>query len=1329
MDQAEFGRRVGVGQQAVSRWERGGSRPTRAVVARVAQALGIPHHEALKAAGYVGAVADSPRELTPPVLPLLPALPFDALGAERFEEACVEVLAYLYPGAHATGFGGSGDKQFGVDLLVDRGATATGQCKRRQRFGPADVRAAIEAVADPAPTNYLFLSRQTATAAARTEMAKHPSWQLWDGSDLSRFVRNDMSAEQSLRFVSTYFPAYRESFLGRPAPGPWQTVEETYASLSGATAFSHRWTLVGRSGERADLIRAIESEESPVTVLLGRGGVGKSRLLRAVAEEFEGRDWEVRFLPPGVELQAADVELLPGDADLLLVVDDTHDRSDVGLFIRLITRHNARVKFLLAGRPYGKLALNRQLDGLGIAEVPEVTLADLPQTAAVALAAEALGPSHRSAADQLAHLTRDCPLATTIGARLIRRGTLVIGRLGQHDDVRARILRGFLDGVFADPAFTDGERRRAVVDAIAVLQPFRSDLPEFREALSALVGVPYDRLAHQLRSLEDSGVLLRRGASLRVVPDLLGDVVLAEACFDQRGQAETGYLGRVLASAGGDALANVFVNIARVDWQVGHGMTDAARPLWEGIDQGLEQGDPSVCLHLLKLVGRVAVFQPGPALEVVEHLLARLAGEPEPSGGAETWQHSWRHVRDEVPAVLRPIAYRVEFLPQAAEVLWDLAQTDTRELHQVPDHPLRILRELAEFQPGKPLEVNEAMLDLAERWLRHDSAISPLSVVESLVATEGRSTEFDGRTVQIRSFVVSLEQTRLLRRRAVELALRELRSPDVRRGVAAAELIGHAVRLPPGHGDAMGWAADFTQTIEAVAEVLPSPELDPVIGIALLNAVSWHAEFGTGTVHAAAQAAQAAAPATTSFDLALTLHDELGDLLPGRRTDLREHDCAVSERAAQVASRVLDELSDERAVQLLEERLRQEHIAFGVRDLHGRRMIAALVDRRPAIALRLLDRVRDESPVTAFTFLLLDLLGRSMPEALLPAVRRLLDHPSPKVRRHAAIGIAGRHRPDGRLLDGELDLLRSFVGEAEPGVRIALIDAACRAFASMPAEASDLLARVPIADAPQVAHHLFMFLTEGSIPWRAFGPDQQAAFLDQLAALPSLDDYWVQRFLRQRSAEDPTRALDLWRGRVELQESGGAPSGFDAVPFHWHFPPDLRGHSAFIPTIRELLVWLGQGGPWRQFLGRDLFVASVGTFDGPVQKLLIEFVRDGGAACIDAVAAALETAPNDLILTEIEFVTALLEEAARLGPEALRRIKSACWGSTVHGVRSRELGQPYPEDVRMRDEGLAIAGRLPNSSIAATFYRELSAGAQRAVDQERHEDLDDGRQW
>jgi hypothetical protein len=49
-------------------------------------------------------------------------------------------------------------------------------------------------------------------------------------------------------------------------------------------------------------------------------------------------------------------------------------------------------------------------------------------------------------------------------------------------------------------------------------------------------------------------------------------------------------------------------------------------------------------------------------------------------------------------------------------------------------------------------------------------------------------------------------------------------------------------------------------------------------------------------------------------------------------------------------------------------------------------------------------------------------------------------------------------------------------------------------------------------------------------------------------------------------------------------------------------------------------------------------------------------------------------------------------------------------------------GQPFAEDIRFRDECAAIAKTLPQESLAANLYRDLSESGARAAEQEVERD-------
>jgi len=232
LEQAEVARELGVGQQAISAWECGRSRPRRKALRAVAELLGLTESELLAAGAY--ATSDA---AAPPVAPRTRALPLAGLTPERFEDFTVEIMKALVPGAHVTRFGGPGDKQEGIDVVAADSTTgeirATAQCKRHATFGKAAVAQAVNAVEIDAPRHHLFLSRETASPGARLEMSRHPGWSLWDGESTSQYIQHQMSLDAAVRLVDSFFPGHREPFLGVRAPGPWLLPEDHFISPQG----------------------------------------------------------------------------------------------------------------------------------------------------------------------------------------------------------------------------------------------------------------------------------------------------------------------------------------------------------------------------------------------------------------------------------------------------------------------------------------------------------------------------------------------------------------------------------------------------------------------------------------------------------------------------------------------------------------------------------------------------------------------------------------------------------------------------------------------------------------------------------------------------------------------------------------------------------------------------------------------------------------------------------------------------------------------------------------------------------------------------------------
>jgi transcriptional regulator with XRE-family HTH domain len=435
LSQAALAGLLDVSQQTVSRWEQGISRPRPRLIAKLAEVLSLDVAELAAAAGGTTSMATSARRTggpvddTAPLRPLTPMLPFQRLTPEEFERVVADLMERRYPGAKVSQLGGQGDDQRGFDALIVQpdGHRIGVQCKREQQFGPKKVKKAVEAAKLGVDESFIALAR-VATAEARFELDKHAGWQLWDLADLSRLVRL-LDPEAAHQVVRTYFPDHVEAFLGLKPASPWRTAEDYYRSSS-HTLLDHRQALVGRAQLQLvdDVVAWISDPEgTEIAIVIGRGGLGKSKLLWEVASGAKTAGVHVRFLAVGQQPVAADFDHLPRTGSLVVVLDDAHAIDRTAGIISQLWQSRPGAKVLLATRPYGKVELDAEIWRLNQAPraTPQWELGDLTHTEAAELVADLTSRSARDPfTQQLAAVSWDCPFIAVVAADLYRRGEL-----------------------------------------------------------------------------------------------------------------------------------------------------------------------------------------------------------------------------------------------------------------------------------------------------------------------------------------------------------------------------------------------------------------------------------------------------------------------------------------------------------------------------------------------------------------------------------------------------------------------------------------------------------------------------------------------------------------------------------------------------------------------------------------------------------------------------------------------------------------------------------------------------------------------------------------
>ena len=494
----------------------------------------------------------------------------------------------------AHSYGGPGTSQKGIDIFADfeNGERWAFQCKQRQKFTKTDAKRAIQQTSFTADQFILMLSRQ-ATSGVRDACDSEPDWDVWDVDDISREVR-EMEIHSGAKLVETHFGApWRKTFLGLHGLSSFVTPTEFFRPFSNASAlFNHVWELVGRSDHLRQAHEFVESRQQKVAILIGRGGIGKSKILHALADTFDNKHkgMALRFAADGVPLTRDGADDLPF-TPCVVVVDDAHRRDDLPALLALSQQRPHLTKLFLSCRPEGIGYLKSQITTGGFDSREFVVLPDVKELSreeVTELGRQALGPEFASLAEQLAAATWDCPLVTVVGGKLLAEKAIEPELLERDEEFRDTVLVRFRDILVGEVV----ERIhptlcRSLLDLIAAVQPVRLDNESVLDCEADFLSIDRPTLLHSLGILEEAGVLLRRGNILRIVPDVLADHILHQANVTPQGRP-TKYADSVFEKFASLCPSEVLRNLSELDWRLKR--SDAQAPdllsnIWQSIEQ------------------------------------------------------------------------------------------------------------------------------------------------------------------------------------------------------------------------------------------------------------------------------------------------------------------------------------------------------------------------------------------------------------------------------------------------------------------------------------------------------------------------------------------------------------------------------------------------------------------------------------------------------------------------------------------------------------------------------------------------------------------------
>ncbi|WP_316176348.1 helix-turn-helix domain-containing protein [Bradyrhizobium sp. SZCCHNRI1073] len=1308
--QTQFATLVKSTQQTVSRWEAGQSRPRDKQMPLIAAVLKASLADLLAAAGFT-------QKTT--VVSFDQPFPIDGLTPDSFERFCRHLLQALYPTARVEHAGGRGHTQDGLDVTATfpDGSTFSFQCKRVDEFGPQKVRDAVAKHTVIAAKKVLLLTN-IASPQARTAIKDFPDWEIWDREDISYKIRQLPPADQ-VRLVDIFFRGQRFALLGVNEAGPWETSEEFFLAFNNADGvFNHVWNLVGRKKDLDALGLALSDPTVTAVLLMGTGGSGKSRILKQAVEAFEAdhKGIAVRYLSRNAEITKKSLEDL-GDKEKLLIIDDAHDQTDLQILFQYAADPSNRAKLVLSFRPYGLDHIKAQASNFSLVgdALKEITLDRLTSEESEQLAAQVLtkhgGPL--SAATSIARLTRDCPLATVVGAQIVAKEQRHFD-LAQHEDTfRTLLLSRFQDIIAGQIGNkSEAESTKKLLKVVALLQPIHPEDQALLNVIEQVEGIkPYDA-SRIMRSLTEAGVLFKRGLQYRLSPDVLADYIIEEHCVGPLG-ASSGYAETVFDVANESQVEHLLINLSRLDWRRSNGDPSNSKLIdgvWSRLKPEQDYSDPHI-----KAVAEVAYYQPVKAIEFAERLIRE------------------GRFLNQIPEILRNAAFNFAHVGRACEALWELGKRDNRRLAPYPHHPIRVLAELCEIQPNKPLAYNEAIVDFGLTLLdRPDSwqyAYTPLDILTPIFQTEGHRTESHNFSLTFKPHFVNVKAIKPLRTKVLSAVVNLLFHSDVRIGVLSAEALAKAFRYPMGMFNSAAsqetlneWTAVFVEGLKTIEAALSARQLDDLVLLSVWKSVSWHVNYGKGDASDAARNIKALLPNTLEFRTLTVLIDGHG--IEFRRIDPISHQ---SKWAAHIAKLV-------------------EDISRTYSDAEARRtFIAALLTRITKNYKR-----SSATPYSLYEALIrasVDFCRATLDNALIDpesetarfvpgAVAALWDHSPDETRASISKLLATGHehlrtavaqsysRILGSGLYNEADLaaLRTLLADTSSWVA----KNAIMALTSLPEEKADLVIELAhgahIGDSQFLAddlltaftfHPLFKYLTAEDVK----------AILEKLMAVAELDGHWVEEFLAHASEAFPRETLAFFMRRVE---HAGEHEDWKYRPInhgsYGHVPLRFRNSEIYPELLRTVAEWM-RAGKAKPFLfgyrAKELFETCFGPFDGDTVKFLDEWIATSDEQDLRLIAGILGEAEHTFVFTNRPFVERYLEKARQVSSDLLKEAIGALFGSAISGIRTGTAGEPMPRDVAMKEESETILRSLPRFSPAYELYDGLRKHAEEGLAETR----------
>lgn len=1123
--------------------------------------------------------------------------------------------------------------------------------------------------------------------------------------------------------------------------GPFLCVDDFFAGrLNRDAPFNHSYELVGRK-ETMDRLDGFMQGPGFIAILPGAGGVGKSRILLELGRRYSN----VIFMGPQFELRPEQLRQLPSQAECI-VVDDAHRLQSIESLVQLAyawsQQRVAGLKIIATCRPAGLDRLRSAVRFLsdGVFELPQLQPLD-PASDAYQLAIAVVGVDRPDLARALVKATDGIPLLITVGGQLLARDAISPAMLAQKAAFQAAALNSLVSEL---PPKISGVSTGKLLALLATIGPVRAD----REASL------FDMLAENLEAARSSvvtaiaalrkeyGLLVERGSTLRVSPDVLADHLLARAAFADG--KPTGFMEEVLDRFGQKYLSNILSNASELEWRLhseGSSASVSGR-IWARLREELPTLTYRERVKLLKTVEASAWFAPMNVWRITSWMLANSDAPEDAFNRLVASPYSQGDIVRRVPRVIRILAWHERLTAKCACLLWQLGVDDCRPLNATPDHPHRVLGDLLSFDPRKPPVIQERALHGLEEALRTDTTngmLLDVCVVLSplLSRTLGWSVA-DGNKITMYSAALPARKQSVvaIRDRAIGLIERQISSPSASLVVKAVDALLDLLRPPVrlyGREVLPDEIASWGEEVSAVVDTLFRCVRDsthPVVayvakrGLESTAAPRFWPEIGQRIEQQLQEL-----PDSDVFLLFDSLRPwahlfsghldhEAAERLHMERTQRAAHQVLqASESPNELVGKVCHSLEQLNAAEL---------------NPHPARFLDCICDLKPGLIPQLATAILSYACgfLQQCAGIVYSRWFTQEPRAALDEIERHIDMDEESVVLGIAEGYGQRWlgKPDVYSSEHMANIAK-LLNSKHRGVRKTALIALLHARNGHEREALDVLTATDFGDDAELLDEALLLIDERhGIPPKMLAQEDIEALLRKLRHVRELssDYFHTNQFLQLAATTCPEATIAMLLSRIEYAASLSESSDTKYQPLPYAQLVEGLDGLAEAPSYADLLRRIRDKAPEEHHVYRfwipQLFALASNRYGETAMDVLREWATSSDPEQVVFAAFLTREAGPGFAFTHDEFVVQCLKNAEFLGEDVLRRVESNLHSGACSFSYSSAIGEAPEVMVQSQQRSREMAEKHESVPVAEYFYRRLAASFQEMIDENLAED-------